>query len=122
MSTSCLTEKHLSEIHVSPASVLICCAFVFGLQLISTQTQAQDLRNEGYVLARQWCQSCHVVDAGRSASSQAPAFVEIAGNPKITDSHLRVWLSTPHAQMPDLNLSRNEITALISYLDSLRPG
>ena len=47
---------------------------------------------------------------------------EIAANEKVTDDHLRTWLSTPHAQMPDMNLSRNEITALVSYFDSLRPN
>lgn len=82
---------------------------------------ALDLQDEGHALARQWCTSCHVVEAGQSASSRAPAFSEIAANERVTDDHLRAWLSTPHAQMPDMNLSRNEIKALISYFDSLRP-
>lgn len=82
---------------------------------------ALDLREEGQALARQWCTSCHVVEAGQSASARAPAFSEIAANERVTDDHLRAWLSTPHAQMPDMNLSRNEIKALISYFDSLRP-
>ena len=82
---------------------------------------AQDMREEGHALARQWCTSCHVIEAAQNASSRAPAFTEIAANERVTDDHLRTWLSTPHAQMPDLNLTRNEIKALISYFDSLRP-
>lgn len=92
-----------------------------ALLLAAAPSSALDLRDDGLALARQWCTSCHVVEAGQSASSRAPAFTEIAANERVTDDHLRAWLSTPHAQMPDMNLSRNEIRALISYFDSLRP-
>jgi hypothetical protein len=35
---------------------------------------------------------------------------------------LRVFLQTPHAQMPDLHLSRDEIDDLAAYILSLRTG
>ena len=94
---------------------------VIAMLFSTAPATALDLRDEGQALARQWCTSCHVVEPGQSASSRAPAFSEIAANERVTDDHLRAWLSTPHAQMPDMNLSRNEIKALISYFDSLRP-
>lgn len=92
-----------------------------GFGLVVSQAQAMNARDEGYALAQQWCQSCHVIEAGQNASSRAPAFTAIAANHEVTDSYLRTWLSVPHTQMPDFNLSRNEISALIDYFNSLRP-
>lgn len=91
----------------------------FGLVL--GPASAMDLRDEGYALAQRWCQSCHVIDPGQNASSRAPAFTEIASKHEVTDDYLRTWLSVPHTQMPDFSLTRNEISALIDYFNSLRP-
>ena len=91
-----------------------------GLCMYPAQSSAQNLVNEGYALAQRWCQSCHVIDAGQNASSRAPAFTEIVSKHDITDGYLRTWLSIPHTQMPDFNLTRNEISALIDYFNSLK--
>ncbi len=101
--------------------LLIAAGVALGFSLVLTQAQAMDARDEGYALAQRWCQSCHVVEAGKNASSRAPAFTEIASKQAVTDDYLRTWLSIPHTQMPDFNLSRNEISALIDYFNSLRP-
>jgi cytochrome c oxidase subunit 2 len=44
---------------------------------------------------------------------------------ELTDQNLRKWLRNPPAEkpgsvMPNLNLSEDEITKLIAYLDSLK--
>ena len=105
-----------------PARLTLAAAgIVLSLSLAVSPASAMDLRDEGYALAQRWCQSCHVIDAGQNASSRAPAFTEIASKNEVTDDYLRTWLSVPHTQMPDFNLTRNEISALIDYFNSLRP-
>lgn len=105
-----------------PARLTLAAAGIFlSLSLAVNPALALDFRDEGYALAQRWCQSCHVIDAGQNASSRAPAFTEIASKNEVTDDYLRTWLSVPHTQMPDFNLTRNEISALIDYFNSLRP-
>lgn len=74
----------------------------------------------GRVLARTWCANCHAVDAGGPVTDAAPSFRELAGRADLSRERLRVWLSTPHARMPNLALGRSEIEALTDYLHSLR--
>ena len=75
---------------------------------------------EGERLARQWCSECHLVGPDEnSASDTAPPFNAIADDTAKTDADLRGWLHDPHPPMPNLNLSRTEVEALISYIRSL---
>ena len=73
-------------------------------------------------LPKTWCSSCHVIGPTtvRGTSNGAPSFVAIAGMKATTAMSLRVFLQTPHARMPDLHLSRDEIADLASYILSLR--
>jgi mono/diheme cytochrome c family protein len=85
---------------------------------------AQDIGDAkaGRLLAQTWCAGCHVVDpaSGRAASTAAPGFQEIANMPSTTAMALRVFLQTPHGQMPDLQLSRNETDNVIAYVLGFR--
>jgi mono/diheme cytochrome c family protein len=85
---------------------------------------AQDIGDisAGRSLAENWCSSCHVVGAAsqRGASNGAPTFSAIARAKSTTPMALRVFLQTPHSQMPDLHLSRDEIDNLTGYILSLR--
>jgi mono/diheme cytochrome c family protein len=76
----------------------------------------------GRKLAQAWCSSCHVVDPTpqRGVDNGAPAFTVIASLPTTTPLALRAFLQTPHAQMPDLHLTRDEIDDLTGYILSLR--
>ncbi len=76
----------------------------------------------GRHLAETWCSSCHVVDPTlqRGIDNGAPAFAAVAGMSSTTPLALRAFLQTPHAQMPDLHLSRDEIDDLTAYILSLR--
>ncbi len=75
---------------------------------------------QGRLLARHWCASCHVVEPGGSAPNGGPPFAEIAREPGITPERLRGWLAAPHPPMPDMSLSRLEVEAIVSYIESLR--
>lgn len=77
--------------------------------------------NHGRVIARQWCASCHVVEAGQPAAADtAPAFSTIANDPGRAPSAQRAWLSSPHPPMPNLALTRGEIDDIVAYLETLR--
>lgn len=76
----------------------------------------------GRALALQTCAACHAAVAGqrRPAMDSAPPFAVIARNPAATPDGLRAFLQTPHPVMPDLKLSRQEISDVIAYIQSLR--
>lgn len=83
---------------------------------------AQDV-GAGETIAKTWCAGCHEVSAnGRRAGSDAtpPSFVSVANMSSTTAMSLDVFLSTPHPQMPDYSLSRNDITNVSAYILSLR--
>ncbi|MDX1540736.1 MAG: hypothetical protein R3349_04975 [Geminicoccaceae bacterium] len=75
----------------------------------------------GIDLAVDVCGQCHGVGFEEESSHpHAPTFFEIAGDPAATELALRVFLQTPHAEMPDLRLSRKETDDVIAYILSLR--
>jgi mono/diheme cytochrome c family protein len=75
----------------------------------------------GVQLAQRWCASCHVIGGTSSGTvpQGPPSFRAIARGGGTVDQ-LRVFLSHPHGEMPDLALSRSEIDDLIGYIATLR--
>lgn len=80
------------------------------------------LAAEGARIAREWCANCHAVTPGMPppAGDAAASFPAIAAMPSTTELSLRVFLQTPHANMPNYQLSRAETDAIIAYILSLR--
>ena len=79
-----------------------------------------DIERGGH-LARQWCASCHLgaPNPAGAVPQGPPSFAAIARG-GMTREQLRVFLTHPHGQMPDLALTRAEIDDLIAYIGSLR--
>jgi mono/diheme cytochrome c family protein len=73
----------------------------------------------GQALARQWCASCHTVDAGGTATDVPPSFAAVARRRGMDADHLRGWLASPHPNMPNFELSRAAIEDLSAYILSL---
>ena len=75
----------------------------------------------GARLAQRWCASCHVIGNTPPARIQVgpPSFPAIAKG-KLTAAQLRTFLTKPHGSMPDLSLTRAEISDLVAYIESLR--
>ncbi len=90
------------------------------LALATTETSRAADPAEGGRLARQWCSSCHIVAPGMGGSDAAPPFEAVANRPSFTEAGTRAWLTDPHPPMPNLNLSRAEIDAIVTYIESLR--
>lgn len=78
----------------------------------------------GKVVAESWCANCHIVSrqARGPAGDAAPPFVAIARMPSTTEMSLRAFLRTPHARMPDYQLSQAELEGVVTYILSLRSG
>jgi mono/diheme cytochrome c family protein len=98
-----------------------------GTVLLSVQLRAVAAQEVGDVtvgqgLAERWCSSCHIVSPTqeRGSANGAPTFAAIARLPSTTAMSLRVFLQTPHARMPDLHLSRDEIDDLAAFILSLK--
>ena len=92
--------------------------------LLAIPASAQDIGDaaHGRQLAETWCSSCHVVgpSTARGTSNGAPTFAAVATMKSTTPMSLHAFLLTPHANMPDLHLSRDEIDDLSAYILSLR--
>ena len=99
--------------------VLLGLALFFCVLLFSSAAGAADPA-EGRGLAQQWCSSCHSIAPGEAGNEQAPSFESIVRDRDRSPEWLSAWLSTPHELMPDLSLSRQEIAALVAYLETLR--
>jgi mono/diheme cytochrome c family protein len=93
---------------------------VFTAQQASAQTEGDP--DAGRKLAQTWCENCHVVAPSqqRGTSTGAPAFTAIAAMKSTTFMGLQAFLQTPHARMPDLHLSRDEIDDVAAYILSLK--
>ncbi len=93
--------------------------------LASGAALAQDLPGDaiaGRAFAEEICAACHAVGKGQYGVSLegAPAFQEVAEDSAATALALRVFLRTPHENMPDLILSEAETDNVISYILSLK--
>ena len=77
---------------------------------------------QGRALSLSVCADCHSIDKGApdAEPGSAPSFQAIADNPTMTPLALRVFFATPHADMPDLILTRRETDDVIAYIVSLR--
>lgn len=76
----------------------------------------------GAKLAKAECATCHAVGsdaAAKSPDAKAPRFVDVAKMPSTTELSLKVFLRTPHRNMPNLILSPEEIDAVAAYILAL---
>jgi len=78
----------------------------------------------GLKLAQRLCANCHVVESSPAVAvpSGVPSFRTIANRPGQTGSRVTEMLIQPPHQMPDMQLSLDEIADLLTYLDTLRPA
>lgn len=103
---------------MASSQYLLVVAGMAGLTL--SPAMAADA-NHGAELAKRWCASCHVVDAGqKQASADVPPFAAIASKPDFSVEKLAFFLLDPHPKMPNFPLSRNEAGDIAAYIGSLR--
>lgn len=75
----------------------------------------------GKVVAERLCSTCHLSGVGKgTAQAGLPTFPTIANRPGQTATRIRNALIKPHGEMPDLQLTNEEIADIIVWLDTLR--
>ena len=101
---------------------MIRVALIFSLftVLLSPSAHAAGDAAAGKDLATTWCSACHHMDDAVVAADGARPFAAMARDPKATADRLRAFLVEPHGEMPELNLTRQEIENLIAYIESLK--
>ena len=92
-----------------------------GLAGLAVTAGAQDLPGDpvlGHELARQVCAQCHRVEPGEREGvlPDPPAFQNLADDPAMTALALRVFLTTPHENMPNLILTDAETDNVIAWI------
>ena len=95
-------------------TALLCA---FSLPALAAPADPQN----GEMLARHWCASCHIVseDQARGADN-VPTFAAIASKPGLDAAHIASFLRDPHPKMPDMQLSKSESADLAAYIASLK--
>lgn len=94
-------------------------ALVWALAPVNAAEQA-GLVESGRRIAREACADCHLVEGAGKPRSEAPAFAAVAAMPSTTSTAIKVFLKSPHANMPNYILPEAEIDALAAYILSLR--
>jgi mono/diheme cytochrome c family protein len=76
----------------------------------------------GRTLALSVCANCHLVQNGQRQApmDSVPSFAALARDPAMSDARLHNFLNRPHPPMPNIELSRQQIADLVSYIASLR--
>ena len=72
----------------------------------------------GKSIAERWCAGCHLVERDQKVATndQAPPFASLAQRPDFNADRLALLLLAPHPNMPELSLSRSEVTDLAGYI------
>ena len=101
---------------------------LLSITVWSTAAMAQDGTawkpdaDRGALLAQQLCAGCHLVESGQTSDVTVgvPSFNAIANKPSQTKDRVASFLIRPHAPMPNIQLSTQEIGDIVAYLDQLR--
>ncbi|WP_054144625.1 cytochrome c [Bosea sp. AAP35] len=86
--------------------------------------QAQEMGDAraGRQVATSLCIQCHQIDGAAGDPARVPpGFRAVADTPSLTALSLRVFLQTPHGEMPRYQLTPTETDDVIAYILSLRP-
>jgi mono/diheme cytochrome c family protein len=76
----------------------------------------------GRTIAETWCRHCHAIAPGETISpvDAAPSFWVMSQDPAVTELALSVLLRTPHATMPNIRFSPEEVSGLSAFIHGLR--
>jgi mono/diheme cytochrome c family protein len=92
-----------------------------ALMVSPMQAFAAGSAQNGKLIAERWCASCHLVSPEQTrAASDVPSFDAIAKRSQQKLDWLSAFLTDPHPPMPDLSLTRQEISDLVAYFEVLQ--
>jgi mono/diheme cytochrome c family protein len=92
------------------------------LALVGGSAVAAGRVEVGKAIGQRWCAACHQVSPEQAvANADVPSFMTIAqmrASPSALAA-LEGFLADPHPVMPDMSLTRQEISDLVAYIGSL---
>lgn len=94
---------------------VICLAA--ALSFTACGAGAAENAETGRTLAETWCKPCHAVNQ-RQASDVAPPFTDILA--RRSRQEIASFLADPHGQMPNIQLSRQQIADVIAFMATLK--
>lgn len=103
-----------------PTRFVSAAALAAVMGLLAPQGAGATDPAHGEALAKRWCAACHLVAPDQPrAQADAPTFAAISASRRVPE--ITNFLRQSHPQMPDMNLSRDEIADLIAYMHTLAP-
>ena len=122
-STASRRNQHATWI--TAAIVLAVVLALLLMSMFSRSAAAQGFADAGAgrVLAERLCVSCHAIGGGAASGPirvDVPGFTSIANRPGQTVEAIAGKIVVPHPEMPQIQLTRNEIASLAAYIMSLR--
>jgi mono/diheme cytochrome c family protein len=73
------------------------------------------------MIATTLCVQCHrITGSDNDPNRTPPDFGAVANMRSFTELSMRVFLQTPHGQMPRYQFSQTELDDIVAYLSSLR--
>lgn len=100
----------------TPKRTMFCGLLSVAALALPFAARAADA-GHGEVMAKRWCASCHIVSSEqKTGSTQAPPFSAIAKTPGFDAAKVAFYLLSPHPQMADIGLTRNDAADLAAYI------
>ena len=94
-----------------------------GVLLAAAQAIAQAPSGDataGQELVKAQCSTCHDGQGSPRGRRQGPSLAAVAAMSSTTSISLHAFLMTPHANMPNYQLTPQEIDDVVTYILSLR--
>jgi mono/diheme cytochrome c family protein len=106
---------------MSRKRIILLALWLFLCAMASpAHTQTADAA-AGETYAEKVCAQCHAIHrTGLSPEPTAPPLRNVAATPGITETALRVWLSTSHPTMPNIVVEPQNMDNVIAYILTLR--
>lgn len=95
---------------------LLSTALILAIGNGAHAAQNPQLAQQGRLLAQSLCADCHTFGGAQRSDRAPPDFKAVADMPQTTALSLRVFLKSPHANMPDLILEEGQIDALVAFI------
>jgi len=87
----------------------------------ATKPKKPDPQN-GRVIVRALCTNCHLIgeEPTSTVNADVPSFPAVANKPNQSAEHISNWLLNSHGPMPNVHLTRSELSDVAAYIMSLR--
>ncbi len=105
----------------APVRTMVVAACMAAISSASAPAQSFGDPAAGRIIATTICVQCHRISGlDNDPNRTPPDFGAVANMPSFTELAMRVFLQTPHGQMPRYQFSQSELDDIIAYLVSLK--